>query len=786
MKKSVVVNVYNFIRKSHEEPSRFIQDDFDTIQKQMETVRQYGFPATYALKYDALTDERYQALLLEETGEEDEISAWWEITQEMCDKAGVRFRGVSTEEFDERVNSAYSIGYEPEERKRLVDAYMDTFWQVFGFYPKTIGSWVLDTVTLEYAAQRYGVIGGATCRDQIGTDGFTLWGGYPNGVYYPSRMNENIPAQTIEHQLSIPVFRLLGPDPIYNFEQNLRSGLHGMVFTLEPVWLTGRDKDWIHWMFESLSEENTLGISYAQIGQENNFLWENIEPGFAPQLSHVKALAEAGKLRVETMAKSAEWFCKKYRMTPPMSWQASKDWNSHYNLCAQWYASGWYRIGFLGEEQHLRVRDMFLYRETYRSRYFEHAMADTKSIFDALPVLYPQLWGNEQGRPFIRLMDQQGEEPSGTITFDAKSETEACAELTDSQQGTILASFCMKPDQLYIKSEYFLTFDKLPVFQKQVGRQIYMEHESFSYCFTVEIGEILKAGRDGVQIAPERGRICLRLGKASPVEELYTLQYLKHPQEMDATETIWKKMDCVPPLPPQFYPEECVFPYGSTATITLFSQQEGQVHYTTDGSFPDENSPVYTKPIPIDRDTVFSAQVFLPDGRKSETVSAQYSFGLTEMTLKSPTVFDPREVFNHNGVYDLLVPERGTCDYQCGRWLGTLEDLDVVGILPEERKIEEISLGFLSHHRSGIVFPEKIELFIGTDEQHLVHKETMILPCAPCPHEIQKKDFVFTVNEQVRCFRIIAHRYAKMPQWCTYKGVSDVFMMADTLIVKPK
>lgn len=228
---------------------------------------------------------------MEETSEEDEISAWWEITQELWCKAGVRFRGVSTKEFDERVNSAYSIGYEPEERKRLVDAYMDTFWQAFGFYPKTIGSWVLDTVTLEYAAQRYGVIGGATCRDQIGTDGFTLWGGYPNGVYYPSRMNENIPAQTIEHQLSIPVFRLLGPDPIYNFEQNLRSGLHGMVFTLEPVWLTGRDKDWIHWMFESLSEENTLGISYAQIGQENNFLWENIEPGFAPQLSHVKALA---------------------------------------------------------------------------------------------------------------------------------------------------------------------------------------------------------------------------------------------------------------------------------------------------------------------------------------------------------------------------------------------------------------------------------------------------------------------------------------------------------------
>lgn len=118
MKKAVIVNIYNFIRKSHEEPSRFIQDDFDTIRKQMQIARQYGLPTTYALKYDALTDPRYQELIQSQTDEQDEISAWWEITREMCEKAGVRFRGAATEEFDERVNSAYSIGYEPEERKK--------------------------------------------------------------------------------------------------------------------------------------------------------------------------------------------------------------------------------------------------------------------------------------------------------------------------------------------------------------------------------------------------------------------------------------------------------------------------------------------------------------------------------------------------------------------------------------------------------------------------------------------------------------------------------------------
>lgn len=140
-KKTGIVNIYNFIRMSHVEPSIFIPDDFETVKKQMILVRQYGFPATYALKYDALMEPRYQDLIRTYAGEEDEISAWWEITEALCRKAGVRFRGAAqTEEYDERVNSAYSIGYNPEERRLLVDAYMKDFREVFGFYPKTIGS----------------------------------------------------------------------------------------------------------------------------------------------------------------------------------------------------------------------------------------------------------------------------------------------------------------------------------------------------------------------------------------------------------------------------------------------------------------------------------------------------------------------------------------------------------------------------------------------------------------------------------------------------------------------
>ena len=77
MRQTTVVNIYNFIRMSHVEPSRFIADDFETLRNQLILVKQYGFPGTYALKYDALAEPRYQALLGEYLDEADELSAWW-------------------------------------------------------------------------------------------------------------------------------------------------------------------------------------------------------------------------------------------------------------------------------------------------------------------------------------------------------------------------------------------------------------------------------------------------------------------------------------------------------------------------------------------------------------------------------------------------------------------------------------------------------------------------------------------------------------------------------------
>ena len=783
-KKSVRVNIYNFIRMSHTEPTRFIQDDFDTIREQIITVKQYGFPGTYALKHDALMEPRYQELLKQYLDDGDELSAWWEVTRELCERSGVRFReNIPGEEYDDRVDSAYSIGYSPEERKLLVDGYMEDFFSVFGKYPRSMGSWVLDSVTMAYAQKKYGVCAFATCRDQIGVDGFTLWGGYPNGPYYPSYDNENIPAQTEASQIPAPVFRLLGPDPIYNFEAEVRDDLPG-VYTLEPAWLTGRDKKWIRWIFDRLTLEDALGVGYAHVGQENNFLWENIRPGFAPQFDVLKELQEKGLLRVETMEQTAKWFAKKYRLTPPMTFQASRDWSER-ELSCQWYSSANYRVGFLGEEGHLRIRDMFLFDQAYPSRYLRASMKQTKSTFDALPVLYPQLWKKDLGyRPFIRFLDGEGKEPVGAVNYSAMDTLVAKAEL-QSESSNI--SCLMYPWSMKVRGAEAMVMDALPVLESVEGDLIRMRYEGFSYTLRVAVGIIELDDKSGVRILAEAGRIELDLGPEMRLEDIYATEYLLDPASVDDTPVVTPvpKLE-IPPFAPDFMPADSIFRWGTSAVISLSSRDGGNIYYTVDGSEPNVNSYVYSEPIRINEDTVIRAIAVTKDGRKSEERKAEYRFALKDMTLESPTRLDTRAVFFGDGIKDLLKETRATCDYLDGQWRGTLDDIDVTCVLPEAMDIASIRMGFLTHHRSGIVYPENMELFIGPDRDHMSLFDTIDLPDGPEDREIRKRDFGFDVHASVGAFRIVAKRYARMPQWCTYRGTPNVFTMVDALIVVPE
>ncbi len=211
-------------------------------------------------------------LLKRGLGDDHEIGGWFEVVQPLVEKAGLPWRGRHA--WDWHANVGFSIGYTLAEREKLADVFMTDFKACFGRYPASIGSWFLDAHLLGYLQARYGLAAACNCKDQWGTDGYTLWGGYWNQAYYPSRLNAFMPAQTAAAQIPVPTFRMLGSDPIDQYDAGRSAGQAGSavqsqsVVTLEPVYREGGGNPaWVRWFFDLITTAPCLAFGYTQVGQ---------------------------------------------------------------------------------------------------------------------------------------------------------------------------------------------------------------------------------------------------------------------------------------------------------------------------------------------------------------------------------------------------------------------------------------------------------------------------------------------------------------------------------------
>ena len=222
-----IVNLINFVREDRTPPGEYIRRGAvpDYARPDRAAPQALAWNGTFLLQYDALINPKYQALMKQALAEGSEVGGWWEITQPHVEAAGMEWRGAYP--WDWHANVGFSSGYEPQEREKLVDTYMAKFKEVFGRYPASVGPWFIDARTLQYMADRYGIVASCNCRDQVGTDGYTLWGGYWNQGYYPSKLNAYMPAQTRDGQIGVPVFRMLGSDADQPVRQRYRRACAG-------------------------------------------------------------------------------------------------------------------------------------------------------------------------------------------------------------------------------------------------------------------------------------------------------------------------------------------------------------------------------------------------------------------------------------------------------------------------------------------------------------------------------------------------------------------------------
>jgi len=396
-----IVNVVNFIRQT-EPRIAAITDEvlYNAVAEEVKLLNQYGIKGTYLLQYDALISPSYQKLLKNDVLSGTEIGGWWEITKPHVEAAGLKWRGEYP--WDWRANVGFSIGYTPKEREKLVDVYMEKFKEVFGKYPTAIGCWFIDAHTLAYMSDKYHIVASCNCRDQIGTDGYTMWGGYWGQGYYPSKRNCYMPAQTKGAQIPVPVFRMLGSDPIYQYDLGI-GGQHQAVITLEPVYgNAGGSKPWVEWFFKSMFKDPCMTFSYTQAGQENSFTWGAIKNGLEMQIPMLAELKKNNQIRIETLSETGKWYKDHFEMTPPTAISALSDYTGN-NKKTVWYNSKYYRANLLWEGNTFRFRDIHLFNEKFASDYIDKPCTTTNYSLMTLPFVDGNVWSSEQKLAGLRL-----------------------------------------------------------------------------------------------------------------------------------------------------------------------------------------------------------------------------------------------------------------------------------------------------------------------------------------------------------------------------------------------
>ena len=409
-----IINIINFIRQTDYRVGDSDRLLFETVQEQIKMVNKYHFPATFLFQYDALINPQYQELMKKELPANCELGAWWEITQPHVEAAGIKWRGEHS--WVSHANIAFTTGYTSREREQLVDVYMTKFKEIYGYYPKSVGSWFIDSYTLAYMYEKYGIVASCNCKDQIGTDGYTLWGGYWNQAYYPSRTNAYMPAQTEEAQIPVPIFRMLGSDPIYQYDTGLGGRRQGVI-SLEPVYKeSGMNKEWVEYFLESIVDQPCLVFNYAQAGQENSFTWKAMQKGLEMQFPLFDSLRIAGKIRLETLETSGKWFKEQFKHTPPTAVTTLTDIRNE-GRKSVWFNSRYYRTNLLWEGKSFRFRDIHLFDEKFKSPYYDTAGEGNQFFYFTLPVVDGFIWSTSDERAGLRIMKVDKSKSRSEILF---------------------------------------------------------------------------------------------------------------------------------------------------------------------------------------------------------------------------------------------------------------------------------------------------------------------------------------------------------------------------------
>lgn len=219
--------------------------------------------------------------------------------------------------------------------------------------------------------------------------------------------------------------------------------------------------------------------------------------------------------------------------------------------------------------------------------------------------------------------------------------------------------------------------------------------------------------------------------------------------------------------------------FAQPLTVTITSPVSGDIRYTTDGSDPTVESPLYKKPFVLDATTVVKARVFVKDAPPSFATSRKFNYDYIARTTFSRRPNTPYNVGTDTILFD---GERGDINSLSRGWLG-FSGGDVVTTVELAKLLDVESLVLRYAHNPAVwaFAPQSVTVAFSVDGNDFTDTLTVRPTFAPdAQSENQPRVVELNVpvdRKGVGFVKITAHTIGTIPQWHRGKGLNPWVLM---------
>lgn len=157
----------------------------EPIREQYQAISNLNLRATWLVQDDVVSDEELVTEIRKFDGKQ-ELGVFLEVSENLAKKARVYYPINRPWYSPEAV---FLSGYDIAGRKKLIDTVMNDFKNEWGYWPKSVGAWWIDSWSLNYLEKKYGIKTALIVADQKTTDSYGVWGQWWGVPYFPSKVN---------------------------------------------------------------------------------------------------------------------------------------------------------------------------------------------------------------------------------------------------------------------------------------------------------------------------------------------------------------------------------------------------------------------------------------------------------------------------------------------------------------------------------------------------------------------------------------------------------------------